>query len=83
MNILPHLVCSEIPISNSCRCSRTSIKNYNYIFINRCIYIDVGLTPARGRIVAEGKASDGVRYAGARSGVGRRVSGRYETKAIQ
>jgi hypothetical protein len=37
-------------------------------------------TDSRGRTVAESKASDGVRYAGARSGVGRRVSERYETK---
>jgi len=34
-------------------------------------------TDSRGRTVAESKASDGVRYAGARIGVGRRVTERY------
>ena len=40
-------------------------------------------TDSRGRTVAESKASDGVRYAGARIGVGRRVTERYETKGIR
>jgi len=40
-------------------------------------------TDSRGRTVAKRKASDGVRHAGARSGVGRRVTERYETKVIR
>ena len=40
-------------------------------------------TDSRGRTVAESKASDGVRYAGARSGVGCRVTERYETKIMR
>jgi len=40
-------------------------------------------TDSRGRTVGESKASDGLRYAGARSGVGRRVTERYETKVIR
>ena len=40
-------------------------------------------TDPRGRTVAESKASDGVRYADARSGVGRRVTERGATKVIR
>ena len=35
---------------------------------------------SRGHTIAVDKASDGVRYEGARSGVGRRVSARYVTE---
>jgi len=40
-------------------------------------------TDSRGRTVAESKASDGVRYAGAQSDVGRRVTVRYATMVIR
>jgi len=40
-------------------------------------------TDLRGRTVVESKASDGVQYAGARIGVGRQVTERYETKVIR
>jgi len=40
-------------------------------------------TNSRGRTVAKSKASVGVRYAGAQSGVGRRVSEPYDTKGTR
>jgi len=72
---------------------------YIYVYICRFIYIYIYMGPGVEHSIVFGRsnetdetewphrcreqASDGVRYAGARSGVGRRVTERYATKVIR